>query len=250
MLAQMRKRLDQELVARALAVTRSRARDVIQRGLVTVDGIVMHKAGTLIHPNAEIALMPGAGLQYVSRGALKLQAALSAFGFDCSNCNCLDVGASTGGFTQVLIEQGARSVTCVDTGTDQLHPRLREDPRVTVLENQDVRGLKPEAFTHRFDAVVIDVSFISLRKVLPSALALCGANAWLIALIKPQFEVGRVGLDKSGVVRDDGLREKAKRDIADWLKQQPGWRVVGEMPSPVKGGSGNLEFLIGAMRND
>lgn len=245
----MRKRLDQVLVEKKLAPTRSRARDAIQRGFVQVSGQIVEKAGHPVNPNAEITVCDAAGLAHVSRGALKLRAALDAFELDAKDRVALDIGASTGGFTEVLIAEGAKKVFSVDVGHDQLHPTLKTHPRVVSMEGVDARTLTPELISDPITALVADVSFISLTKALPAPLALTQPGAWLVALVKPQFEVGPAGIGKDGVVRDPELRERAKQDVCAWLSQQPGWRIIGTQPSPISGGSGNKEFLVGAIRD-
>jgi 23S rRNA (cytidine1920-2'-O)/16S rRNA (cytidine1409-2'-O)-methyltransferase len=184
----------------------------------------------------------------VSRGGVKLSHALERLGFDPAGRICLDVGASTGGFTQVLLARGAARVYAVDVGSAQLHASLRTDPRIVSLEQTDIRTLDPAQLDSPPDFVTVDVSFISLKSVLPS-IALClAANsaAHLVALIKPQFEVGRAHL-KKGIVRDAARREEACREIAA-TAQALGWRVVATLPSPIEGGDGNAEFLLGATR--
>ncbi len=245
----MKKRLDELLVARGLVPSRSRARDAILRGLVTVDGVVVAKAGTQVADGADISISPEAGTAFVSRGALKLRAALDAFGFDAAGRTALDAGASTGGFTQLLLQAGARRVYAVDVGNEQLHPSLRGRDDVVSREGQDVRALSVADFDDAVTAVTIDLSFISLTKVLPGLMDLCAPGAWLVALIKPQFEVGRDGVGKGGLVKDDSQRAAAVERISALIAQSPGWRVAGLVPSPIEGGSGNIEFLIGATRD-
>ncbi|MCH9766056.1 MAG: TlyA family RNA methyltransferase [Alphaproteobacteria bacterium] len=245
----MRKRLDQVLVDKSLAASRSRARDVIVRGLVEVNGELVEKPGYLVDPTIKITISDGSGLEHVSRGALKLKAALAAFSFDAEGAIALDIGASTGGFTEVLLEHGADKVFSVDVGRGQLHNRLRADPRVVSLENCDARTLTRECIPAPIDALVADVSFISLTKVLPTAMQLTTPAAWMIALIKPQFEVGPGGLGKDGLVKDGALRSAAIDDVRSWIARQQGWHVVGTIPSPVRGSSGNYETLIGARRD-
>ncbi len=238
-------RLDKVLLSRGLVGTRSRARDLIVRGAVTVDGAVETKPGALVRETAPIALLEDA--DYVSRGSLKLIAALDAFGLDPAERRALDVGASTGGFTEVLLRRGAAHVVAVDVGHGQLHPTLAGDPRVTQHEGRDARTLTMADVSTPVDAIVADVSFISLEKALPAALALAAPGAWLVALIKPQFEAGRDAVGKGGLVRDAAVRDAQAEKIAAWLASHAGWRVVGVIPSPVAGGSGNREFLIGAV---
>lgn len=243
----MPERLDHILVARRLARTRSRARDLILRGAVSVDGAIATKAGAPVGENARIAVLASAGGGRVSRGALKLEAALDAFGFSPERRVALDVGASTGGFTEVLLERGAAMVHAVDVGHDQIHERLRSDPRVVVLEGLDARALGPRHLSTSAGAITIDVSFISVLKLLPAVLALAGPNAWLVALVKPQFEVGRAHVGRGGIVRDEAQRASAVDRVVSWIAAQAGWRVTGVIPSPIAGGSGNREFLLGAL---
>lgn len=235
------------MVARGIAATRARARDLIVRGLVTVDGVVATKPGHAVSTESAIALVR-AMPQYVSRGAEKLAAGLAAFGFDCAGRSALDVGASTGGFTEVLLQGGARRVFAVDVGRDQLHATLRCDPRVISLEATDARTLTTAHVGEPVDAVVSDVSFISLTKALPAALALARSGAWLIALIKPQFEAGAEYVGKGGIVRDAAVHARVVEDIRGWLEADMGWRIEGVIPSPISGGDGNREFLIGATK--
>lgn len=228
-----------------MARTRSHARDLIKRGLVSVAGEVVMRPGVTLQPDATIELADGADTR-VSRGAVKLEAALDAFGFDPEGRNALDIGASTGGFTQILLERGAAHVTAVDVGRGQLDWELSRNERVTSLEEFDARDLTPAEVNGPVTAIVADVSFISLTKVLPAALALAANGCWLVALIKPQFEVGREHVGKGGVVRDEVAREGAIANVRSWLEAQPGWRVTEVMQSPIRGNKGNQEFLIGA----
>jgi 23S rRNA (cytidine1920-2'-O)/16S rRNA (cytidine1409-2'-O)-methyltransferase len=241
-------RLDLALVARGLVATRAKARDLIARGEVTVDGRVVSKVAMGVRAEQAIAVDARVSAQ-VSRGAVKLAAASEHFGLDAGGRVALDVGASTGGFTQTLLERGAVRVYAVDVGKGQLHGTLASDPRVVSLEGCDARGLDRTLVPEVVGAIVADVSFISLTKALPAALSLAAAGCWLVALVKPQFEVGRDGLGKGGVVRDEMLRERALSDVRDWLAAQPGWTVIGTMPSPIEGGSGNVEFLIAAVKS-
>jgi 23S rRNA (cytidine1920-2'-O)/16S rRNA (cytidine1409-2'-O)-methyltransferase len=238
-------RLDQMLVARGLAPSRARAQDLIKRGFVLVGGIVCEKPSLDVKDDLEIVIAAEAP-EYVSRGAEKLVAALDCFGFDPSGKVALDVGASTGGFTEVLLERGATRVYAIDVGTAQLHARLKDDPRVISLENVDARALTPDQITDQVGAIVVDVSFISVIKVLGTVLQFAAPGAWLIILVKPQFEVGRENVGSGGIVRDDTARRAALDNVRDWLSQQRGWTVVGDMSSPILGGSGNAEFLLGA----
>lgn len=241
-----RTRLDQALVARGLVVSRARALDLVRRGEVRVDGVTARKAAMPVSAGNRIELAPGAG-DYVSRGALKLRPALQHFGFDPTDRVCLDVGASTGGFTEVLLGAGARRVYAVDNGRGQLHSSLAADPRVVSLEATDARALDRTLIPEPVAAIVADVSFISLRKALPAALRLAASGCWLIALVKPQFEAEPGVVRKDGTIADPAIHAAIVAEIENWLAAQAGWRVTGLMPSPVKGGDGNTEFLLGAI---
>lgn len=244
----MRKRLDVSLVERGLVPTRSRARDLIKYGKVLVDQQVCTKAGAEVGLEQALALEPGSG-GGVSRAAAKLVAALQSFGFDAEGRIALDVGASTGGFTEVLLEHGAAKVYAVDVGHDQLHARLKADPRVVSLEGCDARTLTSARIAEPVTAIVADVSFISLAKALPVPLTFAAKCAWLVALIKPQFEVGPAAVGKGGIVRDEKVRQGAVDGVRSWLAGQDGWRIVDVIPSPIRGGSGNEEFLLGAYKD-
>jgi 23S rRNA (cytidine1920-2'-O)/16S rRNA (cytidine1409-2'-O)-methyltransferase len=237
-------RLDRLLVEAGLAPTRARAADLIRRGCVSVAGKPVLKPGILVLPEAELAMSPGACL-YVSRGALKLEAALEAFGFDPKGRVALDIGASTGGFTDVLIARGAAKVYAVDVGSGQLHAKLRVNPRVISLEGTDARTLDGSVIREKVTAIVADVSFISLTLALPASLRLAPPGAWLVALVKPQFEAGRAAVGKKGIVRSEADRRMALAKVRDFIGEA-GWTVAGEIASPILGGSGNAEFLIGA----
>lgn len=245
----MRQRLDQALVERGLVPTRSRARDAISRGHVRVGGVVASKASRTVTAAEELCVDAiAAGTTYVSRGALKLLAALDAFGFDPAGRICLDAGASTGGFTQVLLEGGATKVYAVDVGQSQLHDSIKADTRVVSLESTDARLLDRALIPEPVTAIVADVSFISLEKALPAALRLAAPGSWLVALIKPQFEAdGPSLIGKGGLVRDASVREQAVTRVAGFISAQPGWRVTGTCASPIEGGSGNIEYLLGAV---
>jgi 23S rRNA (cytidine1920-2'-O)/16S rRNA (cytidine1409-2'-O)-methyltransferase len=240
-----RERLDTLLAAHGLATTRSRARDLIKRGLVRVDGVIASKPAQLISQTASLEVTGDAN-RYVSRGAEKLIKALDMFEFEVMGCNALDVGASTGGFTQILLERGAAHVTAVDVGQGQLSAELKDDLRVTSLEGTDARTLTAALISEPVTAIVADVSFISLTKALPAALTLVAPGCWLIALVKPQFEAGPDAVGKGGVVRNEAARQGAIDTVHDWLEGQPGWTVTSVTPSPIEGGDGNVEFLIGA----
>ncbi len=245
----MKKRLDELLVEHGHVATRSRARDAILRGLVRVDAVIVSKPGASIPVTAKLDVAPEAGTNYVSRGALKLIAALDHFGFDPSGRTALDAGASTGGFTQVLLERGATRVAAVDVGHSQLHPNIAADPRVVPLEGQDIRTLDPAIIGTAPGAIVADVSFISLTKVLPHLMHLAAPRCWLVALIKPQFEVGRDAVGKGGIVRDEAARAQAIETLSNLVTATPGWTLEGVIPSPIEGGSGNTEYLMGLTRD-
>ena len=238
-----RQRLDALLVARGLYQTRSRARDAILRGTVTVDGAIAAKPAQLTPADAEIALADAAKT-YVSRAALKLKHALETFSLDARGKRALDIGASTGGFTQVLLEAGAAHVTAIDVGHGQM---TLADPRLTLIEGLNARDLTAAYLPHPIDLIVCDVSFISLRLALPPALDLAEPDAQLVALIKPQFEVGRAGLGKDGIVTDPADWQRVCDETAALL-QGRGWQVLGIVASPLPGGDGNREFLIAARR--
>jgi 23S rRNA (cytidine1920-2'-O)/16S rRNA (cytidine1409-2'-O)-methyltransferase len=241
-------RLDQMLVDRGLAVSRSRSRDLILRRFVRVDGVVCDKPARDVTAKAAIEVVEEAP-HFVSRGAEKLIKALDHFAFETSGLVALDIGASTGGFTEVLLHRGAARVYAVDVGTGQLHTSLLADPRVVALEQQNARGLTMEHIPEAIGAIVADVSFISLTKALAVPLTFASPGAWLIALIKPQFEAGPGAVGKGGIVREAGVRTKAVHDVEQWFAVQQGWRVLGVIGSPILGGSGNTEFLIGARRD-
>ena len=244
-MTESRQRIDRLLVERGLFESRSKAQAAIEAGLVTADGRTVTKTSTEIPTGAK--LLASAAHPYVSRGGLKLAAALDHFHIDPKGRICLDVGASTGGFTQVLLEGGASRVYAIDVGHGQLHESLRARPEIVSLENTDIRALSSSSFSELPDVVTIDVSFISLKLVLPPALTLLEPTAKLVALIKPQFEAGR-GAVKKGIVRDPAVHAAVCDDIAGFVASL-GWRVLGIIPSPIEGGDGNAEFLLGAMRD-
>jgi 23S rRNA (cytidine1920-2'-O)/16S rRNA (cytidine1409-2'-O)-methyltransferase len=240
-------RLDQLLVERGLAESRGRAQALILAGQVFSGERRLDKPGQLVAPAAALDVR-GRGPGYVSRGGVKLAHALDRFGIDPRGLVALDVGASTGGFTDVLLHRGAARVYAVDVGAGQLDWRLRRDPRVVVLEKTNARYLTRAEVPEPVDLAVCDASFIPLRVVLPAPLALAGEGARLVALIKPQFEVGRGRVGKGGVVRDPALHEEVCAGIVRWLEDEIGWRVAGVTPSPIKGPAGNVEFLVAAER--
>jgi 23S rRNA (cytidine1920-2'-O)/16S rRNA (cytidine1409-2'-O)-methyltransferase len=241
----IRMRADRLLVERGLFESRAKAQAAIAAGLVTADGAPVRKPSDEIATDA--TLQAEAAFPWVSRGGVKLAAALDHFGFDPAGRVGLDVGASTGGFTEVLLARGARHVYAVDVGRGQLHARLRGRDDVTSLEETDIRNLPPERLPEPPQMLVVDVSFIPLRLALPPALALVRSPAWLVALIKPQFEAGRP-LVKKGIVRDPQVHASVCDDVSASITQL-GWAVAGVLPSPIAGGDGNREFLIGARRD-
>lgn len=239
-------RADKVLVALGHFESRASAQAAIAAGLVKVSGRVLKKPSEKITPdqNIEAALAH----PWVSRAGLKLEHALEVFGIDVSGQHCLDIGASTGGFTEVLLSRGANSVVAVDVGRDQLHERLRGDARVTSLEALDARALTAAHVGAAPDIVVCDASFISLSKLLSAPLSLAADGARLVTLFKPQFEVGRENVGKGGIVSDVAAVAKAEAEFVAWLSQQ-GWRVEAQTDSPIKGGDGNAERLIFAVRD-
>ena len=241
-------RLDEALVARGLAPSRSRARDMVKRGTVAVDGETETRPARMVADDTTITHHDDAA-GYVSRAALKLIAGLDAFGFSPAELSVLDLGASTGGFTQALLEREAAHVTAIDVGHGKMDGALSADPRVSLVEGLNARDLsRPHLDGRCVEAVIADLSFISLKLALPPALSLAEPGAWGVFLVKPQFEVGRAALGKGGVVRDPTTARAAADDIAAWLENTHDWRVVGLLPSPIAGGSGNTEFLLGARR--
>lgn len=237
-------RADQLLVDRGLCESRARAQAAIAAGLVIADGHPVRKASQMLAQTA--VLTAQAPHPYVSRGALKLAEALDVFGFDPKDRVCLDVGASTGGFTDLLLKRGARHVVAVDVGRDQLHASLRGDPRVTSLEGCDIRSPTAADLSEPPTLAAIDVSFISLRLVLPAVAGLLAPVAEIAALIKPQFEAGRAAL-KKGIVRDEAVHQSVCADITAVMAGL-GFAVEGLIPSPIEGGDGNREFLIAGRR--
>jgi 23S rRNA (cytidine1920-2'-O)/16S rRNA (cytidine1409-2'-O)-methyltransferase len=246
---EQRMRLDQALVERGLHASRSRARDAVLRGSVRVDGVIVDKPAALVGPASSIEISDPAAV-YVSRAALKLIHALDATGYDPSDRVALDIGASTGGFTQVLLERGAAHVFALDVGHGQLDPKIAADRRVTNLEGINARDLVHETLsTGPIGFLASDVSFISLRLALPPALEIAAPGAFGIFLVKPQFEVGREHVGKGGIVRDAGIALAAADGIAAWLEGRAGWRVDTLMASPIAGGDGNAEFLLAARKS-
>lgn len=240
-------RLDQALVARGLFPSRMRAQAAIRAGLVRIDGVVATAPSASVAPGASV-VADGDVHDYVSRGGVKLAAGLDAFAVEAADRICLDLGASTGGFTEALLRRGAARVYAVDVGRDQLHPRIASDPRVVRLEGMAARDLAADVVPEPPAVIVADVSFISLRKALPHALALAAPAARLVALVKPQFEMGRKALGKGGlVVAPQAEIDAMLTNVAAWIGNQ-GWRVDGVIDSPIAGGGGAKEHLLGATR--
>jgi 23S rRNA (cytidine1920-2'-O)/16S rRNA (cytidine1409-2'-O)-methyltransferase len=242
-----RTRLDQLLVERGLAPSRARAQALILAGRVFSGARRLEKAGQPVAADVTLEVRAPA-VPYVSRGGIKLAHGLDYFAIDPGRKVALDVGASTGGFTDVLLRRGAARVYAVDVGHGQLDWQLRNHSQVVPLERINARHLNRDLISQSIDIVVCDVSFISLKLALPAALQLTGPNAWLVALIKPQFEVGKGRVGKGGVVRDPILHDEVCADIAEWLARAQGWEVLGVTASPITGPKGNREFLIAARR--
>jgi len=230
------------LVQRGLAESREKAKGLIMAGLVEVNEIIVDKPGHLIPISSTISIKKPYP-PYVSRGGLKLEAALDHFSLNVHGKVVMDVGSSTGGFTDCLLQRGTRRVIAVDVGYGQLHWKIRQDPRVTVLEKINIRNLQPENITDRINGAVIDVSFISLRLVVPSVSPLLLRDAFIIALIKPQFEVGRHQVGKGGVVRDPSLHREVVTQLRAFF-ESVNWTVVGQITSPLLGPKGNQEFFV------
>ena len=241
-------RADQLLVERGLAESRSRAQALILAGLVFAGERRIDKAGEPLADDAAIEVR-GGDHPWVSRGGVKLAHALDHFAIDPSGWIALDIGASTGGFSDVLLTRGARRVYAVDVGHGQLAWKLRQDPRVVVYERVNARTISREHVAEPVDLVVCDASFIGLKTVLPAPLALAGEQATLIALVKPQFEAGRAHVGKRGVVRDPAVHREVCERAAAWVAAQPGWMVIGIGESPILGPEGNREFLLYARRS-
>ncbi len=241
-------RLDAYLVQQGLFESRARAQAAVKAGLVTIGGAVALKPSADVADGAAVSVA-GDVHPYVSRGGLKLDAALRTFEIDPAGKICLDLGASTGGFTDVLLKAGAAKVYAVDVGTGQLHPSLADDRRVVSLEKTHAKNLSRALIPEPIEILVCDVSFISLKKVLPPAMALCAPGAKLVALIKPQFEVGRSRIGKGGIVKPGyANRYGVAEEISNWIREQSGWKTLGYVDSPIAGGDGNKELLLGAIK--
>ena len=243
-----RQRADLLLVAKGLVPSRAKAKAFIETGAVRSDGVLVHKVSQMLDPSSQIEIQTE--LQdWVSRGALKLLAALDAVPeIPINNAICADIGASTGGFVQVLLSKGAETVYAVDVGHDQLVDKLSRNPKVINLEGQNARMITEAEMPELIDVITCDVSFISLKKALPAVMARAAETSWLIALIKPQFEAGRAAIGKNGVVKDPAIRDAVCTDIRNWLNSEMRYEVQQLLPSPIEGPNGNVEFLIVAKR--
>lgn len=236
-------RLDAYLAENNVYASRTRAARAIESGCVKVNGTIAVKASLDVSEHDNIEALPDP-LAYVSRGALKLEFALSHYNISVKNLTCVDVGASTGGFTEVLLNNGADFVYAVDVGTGQLAPSIASNERVRDLSQTDIRGLDASFFERKIDFLSCDCSFISLKKIFPACYDILSAGAFAIFLVKPQFEVGRKGLNKKGVVKDDSLRISALRDVI-LSAESAGFSLCGDyVRSPIEGGDGNVEFII------
>lgn len=240
----MKNRLDILLTEKGLAKSRTAAAQLIKEGSVTVNGVPARKPSEQYEDTDEIAVSADSALtKYVGRGGLKLETAIEAFGISPNGCVCLDIGASTGGFTDCMLQNGALRVYAVDVGTAQLDPKLRADSRVISLENTDIRSADETVVPEKVSFITADVSFISLKAVLPEIKRFAAAGAVCCALIKPQFELGKTKIGKSGVVHDPKLHEKVVRDITEFA-QALGFTHIRTVPSKITGGDGNREFLM------
>ena len=243
----MKIRADQLLVSRGLAESRTRAQALIMAGAVFSGERKIAKAGEMLAEDAALDVR-GKDHPWVSRGGIKLDHGLTHFAFDVTGAVALDIGSSTGGFTDVLLNRGAAKVYAVDVGTNQLAWKLRQDPRVVVHEQTNARNLDASIIPEPIDIIVCDASFIGLAKVLDAALKLAKSGGKLVALIKPQFEAGRAEVGKGGVVRDPAVHARVCAEISEWVETQ-GWTVIGVSPSPITGPEGNVEFLLGAEKH-
>jgi 23S rRNA (cytidine1920-2'-O)/16S rRNA (cytidine1409-2'-O)-methyltransferase len=239
-----KERLDKLVVQRGLAETRTKARALIMAGEVRVNGVRVDKSGTMINIAHEVTVDEQS--PYVGRGGYKLAGALTEFEIDVQHAVCADVGACTGGFTDVLLQQGAKCVYAIDVGYGQLDWKLRQDSRVKVMERTNARYL--ETLPEQVDFVCIDVSFISLKLILPAVSGWLKAGAQIVALIKPQFEAGKAQVGKGGVIRDDAVRRMVLEDILTWADSQA-WQICGLLPSSIQGSDGNVEYLVWLKRS-
>jgi 23S rRNA (cytidine1920-2'-O)/16S rRNA (cytidine1409-2'-O)-methyltransferase len=242
-----RVRLDRLLAERGLAGSRERGQAMILAGQILVNGVKVEKAGAFVPADADIRVL-GGQMPYVSRGGIKLEAALREFNVDVAGATALDIGASTGGFTDCLLQRGAAKVYAVDVGYGQLAWKLRQDPRVVVIERTNIREIDPSLLPEKAGIAVIDVSFISLDKIIPPVIPFLATSATIVALVKPQFEVGKDKVGKGGIVRDEAARNEAVERVRLFVLKQ-GFEVKGIIPSPITGQDGNVEFFIHAERN-
>ena len=236
------------MVIRGIAKSREHANSIVMTGKVFADNKRVEKSGQQLPQNSKIEIK-GKTYPWVSRGGIKLNKAILEFNLDCNSIIALDIGASTGGFTDVLLANGASKIYAVDVGYGQLDWKLRKDERVIVKEKTNARYLTDDIIKDPLDALVCDASFISLKKVLPSGLEFLKSEGWLVALIKPQFEVGKGLVGKGGVIRDPKLHEKVVDDITKWIEFETKMNLLGVVESPIQGPSGNKEFLIAATKN-
>lgn len=241
-----KQRLDSLLVSQSLVPSREQASRLILAGRVKVDGVVVDKAGRQVSVEASLELMKPE-CQYASRGGEKLAPALDSFGLSCSGLVVMDVGASTGGFTDVVLQRGAQRVYAIDVGYGQLDWRLRSDSRVMVMDRMNIRHLQPDDIPEQVDLIVIDVSFISLKLVWPAVLPVLKTQGYLVALIKPQFEVGKGQVGRGGIVRDETLRQAVKDQFVEYANSLS-LDIIGLIDSPVSGKKGNKEILIGLQK--
>ena len=245
----VKSRLDELLVKRGFFARRSRARDAIERATVLVAGRTATKAGAMVAQDVEVKVDDAAS-RYVARSALKLVAGLDHFGFDATDAIALDIGASTGGFTQVLLERGAARVHAIDVGHGQMHPSVAQDQRVRLREGLNARDLtSADLHGEAPDMIVCDVSFITLKLALPPALDLAAPGARGVFLVKPQFEAGRDAIGKGGLLKDPAEGPRIAAALGEWLASQPGWRMLGVTASPISGGDGNHEYLLGGVKD-
>ncbi|MBI2485742.1 MAG: TlyA family RNA methyltransferase [Deltaproteobacteria bacterium] len=242
-----RERIDTLLVKKGLVSSRARAQAIIMSGAVFVNDIRVDKAGTIVREDSSIEIKESP-LRYVSRGGIKLEAALEGFRIEVNNKVALDIGASTGGFTDCLLQHGAKKVYALDVGYGQLDWKLRQDPRVVVLERVNARYLKSEDISDLIDIATIDVSFISLTNIVPAVLNLLKSDGVIVALIKPQFEVGKGEVGKGGIVRDETKHREVIDKISRFLEGL-NFKILGVVPSPILGAEGNKEFLVGGVLN-
>ncbi len=240
-MASSKQRLDQLLVMRALAASRPQAQRLIMAGKVRVAGQLADKPGRRIAADAELSV--AAGERFVGRGGAKLEHAFQTFGLQASGLICLDIGASSGGFTDCLLQHGAAKVYAIDVGRGQLHQKLRQDPRVVIMDKTNARYLRPDDLGELADLAVMDVSFISLTKVMPAIKDMLRPGAHLLTLIKPQFEAGRQEVGRGGVVREAAVRQRVIEQLRQWGTEQLGLRWLGVCESPLRGPAGNLEYL-------